>query len=387
VARVSGNDDTDARRDAGDSPAERVGLTMRPWSGLEPRRRQRWGVATLAVVASVLGCVRHQRTADLQPGAGCEVTPPADAFPMAPERIPLLAGVFRLTLVSTSGPTRWWGVSYLKLRPADSAEVAQSKTRRLGYFRRVNLHLIGRQRWPRDSVAHAGPAEMDGGTLYLGCRDCFDASPDFLTATAVAASGFWGTWHNYQTGIGVLVDKHGHRLPDPAGHFCAVRIDSSAARLGLRIGGEPVPSFDTVLVAPFSMDSSVVRFLKSAEGMPQPRRLIIRDAVRWQAFWDTATVHGAVGPPTPPPVDFSREMLIVASNGSRSSSDQVRIAGVEVTGDSLLVHVYSRVNAVPMCSWVGGPTPAPMAIVRVARDARRVAFAEEWIDEKCSMPP
>jgi hypothetical protein len=67
------------------------------------------------------------------------------------------------------------------------------------------------------------PAEVDDGVLYLGCRDCADASPDVLQVRRVSAAGFWGPWRNFQSGIGIAVDASGARLPDPVGLFCAIR--------------------------------------------------------------------------------------------------------------------------------------------------------------------
>jgi hypothetical protein len=67
-------------------------------------------------------------------------------------------------------------------------------------------------------------AEVDRSTLYIGCRDCTDSSPTHYRIRGVTPGGFWGTWADYQTGIGVLVDSSGKRLPNPEGYYCARRI-------------------------------------------------------------------------------------------------------------------------------------------------------------------
>jgi hypothetical protein len=83
------------------------------------------------------------------------------------------------------------------------------------------LRLIGIHEWGANKSHEA--AEWDDGTLYLGCRDCNDGSPDRLRIEAVSASGFWGTWVNDQSGIVRLMDDDGRPAPNPAGYFCAIR--------------------------------------------------------------------------------------------------------------------------------------------------------------------
>lgn len=96
------------------------------------------------------------------------------------------------------------------------------RVRGLGHQPRRDLRLLGEWRW--NSKYPAEKAEWDAGTLYLGCRDCLDASPDYLRIEAVTATGFWGTWINHQSGIAHVVDDKGKPLPDPAGYFCAARL-------------------------------------------------------------------------------------------------------------------------------------------------------------------
>jgi len=141
--------------------------------------------------------------------------------------LPALVGRFRLVMVMTSHPgksKKWWITrSELTLALADSTRKAESRTRRLGYMRRADLQLVGQWDWSKGK--HPPElAELDGRILFLGCRDCNDASPDVLRITSVSRRGFSGSWRNYQTGIGVAVDAKTKRtVPDPAGFFCAIR--------------------------------------------------------------------------------------------------------------------------------------------------------------------
>ena len=149
-----------------------------------------------------------------RPITACTMTPPAGTSRMRPADIAMLTGEFEVTLLTTSGAIERPGAP-LTLRLADSAERAVAGQRRIGFTQRTALQLTGR--------VENQPAEVDDGVLYLGCRDCTDASPSVLEITRVSRAGFWGTWRDFQTGIGVAVDARGARLPDPAGRFCAIR--------------------------------------------------------------------------------------------------------------------------------------------------------------------
>ena len=137
-----------------------------------------------------------------------------------------LAGTFRLAQIWTEMAAEHLAdsVSYssLQLTITDSAQRAAATRPSLGLMRRRDLQFVGSVR--AGIGQRAEPAEVDAGVLYLGCRDCTDASPEVLRITGVSELGFSGTWRDYQTGIGVLIDtRTGQRSPDPAGYFCAWR--------------------------------------------------------------------------------------------------------------------------------------------------------------------
>lgn len=146
---------------------------------------------------------------------------------MSAAHLPLLAGTFRVAEVLTSFGTdsaeRQVSRLELTLSLADSTTVADARVRRFGHFPRAALQLTGSVRGP--TIEHTDRAEVDGLTLYLGCRDCLDASPDVLTITHVSPQGFWGHWEHRQTGIARAEDaRTGEWLPNPAGFFCAQRV-------------------------------------------------------------------------------------------------------------------------------------------------------------------
>jgi hypothetical protein len=151
----------------------------------------------------------------------CDATPPANVVPLTPDRLPLMVGSFRVTLVTTSykaSPMR----SEVELFAVDSTTRLRAGQPRVGRRPRADVRLIGVDYWNRQSPADA--AEWDDGVLFLGCRDCFDASPHKLRVGAVTEDGFWGWWVNEQSGTVRVVDRHGAPTPNPAGYFCARRV-------------------------------------------------------------------------------------------------------------------------------------------------------------------
>jgi hypothetical protein len=190
-----------------------------------PRRRQRqMRRARLAIIVVLSACASRRTTATRALASCQKVTSRSTESRFRSSAA--LAGTFRLVLVRTSEPVdhsdNVFRASTHVLTLADSAQRAASRVRGLGHAPRADLRLLGE--WRNSPSERATEAEIDGSLLYLGCRDCMDASPTVLRIIEVDERGFFGTWRNYQTGIGRLLDKStGDPLPDPAGYFCAWR--------------------------------------------------------------------------------------------------------------------------------------------------------------------
>ena len=45
-----------------------------------------------------------------------------------------------------------------------------------------------------------------------------------MAIRGVNSRGFYGSWHDYQTGIGRAVGADGKPAPDPQGYYCATRV-------------------------------------------------------------------------------------------------------------------------------------------------------------------
>ena len=177
----------------------------------------------LALVTVAACAAAHTQVPALTPDCVSDTTRASQNRSIDPSQ---LAGTFRLAQIWTEAAAarRSDSVSYstLQLAIVDSARRAGALVRSLGHQPRRDLQLIGTV---RARVGHrAEPAEVDAGILYLGCRDCTDASPEVLVISVTTEEGFTGTWRDYQTGIGHLIDtRTGQLSADPGGYFCAWR--------------------------------------------------------------------------------------------------------------------------------------------------------------------
>jgi len=85
-------------------------------------------------------------------------------------------------------------------------------------------------------------------------------------------------------------------------------------------------------------------------GIKQSERLVVRDEATWQSVW--TSISGSVTPP--PTVDFTKEMLIVAALGSRSTG------GYSIVVDSALM------TSKELIVWVGTSSPGPKCLTTQA---------------------
>jgi hypothetical protein len=83
-----------------------------------------------------------------------------------------------------------------------------------------------------------------------------------------------------------------------------------------------------------------------------------------------------------PPVDFAREMLIVAMHGEANAGAGIAIPEVVVRRDTLVAVVVSITGIYPSCLTDGAVTP--VAIVRVPRSERPLSFVERTEERECA---
>jgi hypothetical protein len=159
----------------------------------------------------------------------------ADGRPFDSTTAGQLAGIYDLRLVSDwEQEAGRWTHGRLDLWPTDTLHQFYE----LGVIGRGrhsgNRPLWGTAQLPAKKISiplTADPAARDpdhpgvllhsNGSLELGVWRGFDGSSTTLHIDRVGALGFAGTWDS-DLGIMVLMGD-GRRLPNPHGHFCAVR--------------------------------------------------------------------------------------------------------------------------------------------------------------------
>jgi hypothetical protein len=168
------------------------------------------------------GCAGRQHAITPWP-TECSPTAPAEARPVEPKDVEALAGRYTVTLVLLSHgpePVSWDG--HLDLSITDTLKRYYVQTLR-GYVKRGYRPLAGHFRFVADSLHRAEEVEVEGNVLYLGCRDCMDASPDELRLLAQAPGLVWGLWENPQSGNVRVARGPDDWLPNPAGYYCMRR--------------------------------------------------------------------------------------------------------------------------------------------------------------------
>lgn len=102
--------------------------------------------------------------------------------------------------------------------------------------------------------------------------------------------------------------------------------------------GETRPSGDQV---PEDADMLAIETLYQNQnsGVEDSRRVVIRSDSTWQRLW--GELHGRqMNPPEPPPVDFDRSIVVVATSGQKSTGGHsIDIEGVLANADGVWVSV------------------------------------------------
>lgn len=109
-------------------------------------------------------------------------------------------------------------------------------------------------------------------------------------------------------------------------------------------------------------------------GIPDARRTVIRTQEEWEAFWDEFQANRL--PQTDPPVvDFSAQMVVVATMGTRSSGGyEITVENVFADGGSLIVHVLEA-SPGTSCLTTESLTAPATAVTVPASDS-----APDWVE-------
>jgi len=111
-----------------------------------------------------------------------------------------------------------------------------------------------------------------------------------------------------------------------------------------------------------------------SSGIREPTRIVARTSREWLVVW--ARHVQSIGAVVPPPVDFSREMVVGVFLGERDTGGyQIEIIGVERTASVLRVLYVTREPEAGAV--LTQALTQPFHLVRLARDDAFVSFVRE----------
>jgi hypothetical protein len=150
----------------------------------------------------------------------------------------------------------------------------------------------------------------------------------------------------------------------PIGTCCAVQDDSIMAQLRRYEATEPAARPPELAIVPY----------RHTSGIETRERIVVTDSAAWASLW--TRIMGSHSPRPPlPRVDFTREMIVVASMGTRSSGGfSIVFDSAYSRSDTLFLRVTER-SPGPTCGTTAALT-APVALARLSRTSLPIGFAE-----------
>ena len=122
------------------------------------------------------------------------------------------------------------------------------------------------------------------------------------------------------------------------------------------------------------VDATEVVLELAYSGIDDRRRLVIRDARAWSAFWSQA-YRRHIPVPLVPEIDFSRNIMIVAGMGMRSTGGYGITFDSIHEADDILYALVSERSPGQSCILTQALTQ-PVIAVRVSRPGAEVRFIE-----------
>lgn len=116
------------------------------------------------------------------------------------------------------------------------------------------------------------------------------------------------------------------------------------------------------------------RAFSTYSGITEDSNFVVRDSAAWRQLWERIN-KPFIPPPALPPIDFAREMVVVAALGAKPSAGyDVTISSVGRGSDGMEVSVRTRAPA-PGCP-VEAVVTQPVDLARVPFTAGPVRFRE-----------
>jgi hypothetical protein len=128
-------------------------------------------------------------------------------------------------------------------------------------------------------------------------------------------------------------------------------------------------------------DDNSATLLQGNSGLTEPTRLVVRSDAEWRDVWSKLVDH--VSPvPEPPSIDFTKEMVVVASLGAKpTSGHMIRVARAGRMSGVTYVEVVST-SPGPRCKMPARPS-APADVVVMPKLDEPVTFVETYVVSAC----
>src|SRR5687768_16513290 len=154
--------------------------------------------------------------------------------------------------------------------------------------------------------------------------------------------------------------------------WCCPTTDSAIMAL--------IAQFEATPPAQRSPEVAMVGY-RHTSGFDTREHLVVRDSATWATTW--TRLLGSHSPKAPlPAVDFSREMIVVASMGTRSSGGySIGVDRVFAARDTVFFRVREQ-SPGPRCGTTAALT-APVGLARVERTTRPVEFVVSSVISDC----
>ncbi len=177
----------------------------------------------------------------------------------------------------------------------------------------------------------------------------------------------------------------GAETPEPAGS------PSGNATVAPKIFGWCCPTTDSAIMALIDqyeatppnqrLPEVAITGYRHTSGFDTRERFVVRDSATWATTWTRLLGSHSPKPPLPA-VDFSREMIVVASMGTRSSGGYtVGIDSAFVAGDTVFFRVRET-SPGARCGTTAALT-SPVGLARVERTVRPVSFTTLNVVSEC----
>ena len=120
------------------------------------------------------------------------------------------------------------------------------------------------------------------------------------------------------------------------------------------------------------LGGAFVRLYRFSSGIDQPLTQVVRSQADWAALWTRISARSGE-PHAPPPVDFSRDMLLAAGMGTRPTGGFAIEIDRVAEGDAELVAHVVRTSPGPRCGVTSALTQ-PVDVAAVPRSPKPVRW-------------